>query len=74
MQLKGQYSKLAIMVMTNKQAKIQETFSKKNKMKKSKEQQHVLWQFNHCMTFYFDLNYIYIFIIKDLLKNFQIYF
>lgn len=29
MQLKGQYSKLAIMVMTNKQAKIQETFSKK---------------------------------------------
>lgn len=29
MQLKGRNSKIAIIVMTNKQAKIQETFSKK---------------------------------------------
>lgn len=31
MQLKGRNSKLAIVVMTNKQAKIQETLSKKKK-------------------------------------------
>lgn len=53
MQLKGRNSKLAIIVMTNKQAKIQEMFSKKKQMKKSDEQQHVLWQFNHCMIFLF---------------------
>lgn len=59
MQLKGLNSKLAIIVMTNKQAKIQEKFSKKTKTKQnqkpnmSEEQQHVLWQINHCMIFLF---------------------
>lgn len=76
MQLKGRNSKLAIIVMTNKQAKIQEMFSKKkNKWRKVKSNNMYYGNLTTAWFSYFNLglSYIYIFIIEVFLKDFQIY-
>lgn len=76
MQLKGRNSKIAIIVMTNKQAKIQETFSKKKpEQRRVKSNNMYYGNLTTAWFTYFDLvlNYIYIFIIKVFLTNFQTY-
>lgn len=76
MQLKGRNSKIAIIVMTKNQAKIQETFSKKKtEQRRVKSNNMYYGNLNTAWFTYFDLvlNYIYIFIIKVFLKNFQTY-